>query len=255
MLKKMIASLDDVEEKYRALYTEQADGTFSLDVQIEGADSAEGLKNNNYELKKEKLKLQEKLDALEKEKAKLEEQDMMDQNKFQELLEAKTKAWEAEKTQLMEKTGTLESRLKDNALNTALKNLASELAGDRALLIEPHLKSRLTITGEDGDFKVQVMDGAGNPSIMTTEQLAEEFRNNAAYAPILKGRNSTGAGAGGDGDGAGSSATLASYEKYFNPKGKEYSPTKQAELASKDKVMHDELVEKYQLNSIYAHVK
>lgn len=253
MLKKVVASLDDVEEKYRGLYTEQADGTFKLDVMIEGSDNLEGLKTNNYELKKEKLALQAKLQELLDKDGSRQEQDLLDQKKYEELLASKEKTWAEKETATTARLQALETRLRETALSSALKSLAVELAGDRSLLIEPHLKSRLDVVEENGEFKVVVKDAAGAVSTLTTAQLAEEFRNTEIFAPILKGRNSSGGGGGSEGDGASGPASLAQYEKYFNPKGKDYSPTRQRELQDKNKAMHDELVKKYNLNSLSAY--
>jgi len=254
MLKKLIASLNDVEEKYRGLYTEQADGTFKLDVVIEGMGDIEGLKQNNYDLKGEKIKLQERLEALEAAENERKNQGLLDNKQFEELLASKEAEWNAKLEEKENRAKALLDSVKSTTLQTSITNLAVELAGERSALIAPHITSRLSVEEKDGVFTVVVKDTNGNASAMTLEQLSEEFKNNSLYAPILKGRNSSGSGGGGDGSGGEGAADAATYEKYYNPKGADYNAAKQTELQGKNKELHDALVKKYDLDNPMVHI-
>lgn len=255
MLKKRIASLNDVDEKYRGLYTEQSDGTFLLVLDIEGMGDIDGLKQNNYDLKGEKIKLQERLDELEEQDKKRKDQNLLDDKKYDELLQSKEKAWQDKFDAQETRTNTLLESVKTSTLNSALTSLATELAGERSALLEPHLKSRLNVEEKDGAFTVSINDVNGNASAMTLEQLSEEFKANKVYAPLLKGRDSSGSGGGSDGTGDGEGAAdVATYEKHYDPKGANYSAAKQTELQSKNKDLHDSLVKKYDLNNPMVHM-
>ena len=98
MLKKLIASLDDVEEKFRGLYTEQEDGTFKLDIQVEGLEDVTGLKANSKKLKEEKIRLQEELDTLNQKMSDADEDGLEAKGEYEKLLGIKKQQFDADLT-------------------------------------------------------------------------------------------------------------------------------------------------------------
>jgi hypothetical protein len=232
-----------VDAAYQHLYTELDDGTYTLNIAIEG-DDLSGLKNNASKLKSEKLKLQAKLDKLEDDERKRNETYLEDKGQYELLIEQKEKTFNDKLTQSEERAIQAESRLKKTILASELDALATNLAGDNSVLIKPHLKSRLIV---NEDFSIKVLDQVGNESTMTTEQLLEEFKSSEVFAPILKSRGSSGGGANG---GSGRTGTSDQYAKYFDESNAEYSPMKQGDLQLSDPEIYASLNKKYNLDSI-----
>ncbi len=248
MLKKLVADINTVDEKYRIFYTEQTDGTFKLDDALSPDDS--GLKSTNLELKKEKIKLKEQMDALQ---AKIDADhvnDLEGKEKYDELLETKTTQFNDKMAAATLKTAKLENALKERTINSAITDLAITLAGDRAELLKPHLGARFEVEIVDDEPVLKILDDKGQAGTLTKEQLIEEFKKNKMFAPILKGRDSSGGGSGG-GSGGDDQADAASWEKYFNEDNSEYNTEKQDELKKKDKGLHDSLVKKFGLDDPY----
>jgi len=252
MLKKKIAKIEDVLEKYRGLYTEQEDGTFLLDDEIVGDGDTSGMKANNEKLLAEKRRLQEEKDELIKQAAAAKEDDLGAKGEYEKLLALKTESWETELATEKKKNETLIEAVKKEKRESMVSEIATELAGDKAALLTPHLANRVQVEADGDGFKVTILDINGNPSTMTKEQLGEEFKNNELFSGAILGRQSSGGGAGGGagGNGAEDSAT---WENYFKPNTPEYSPMKQMELEEKNKDLHDALAAKY-IGDIYAQV-
>lgn len=258
MLKKKINSLDEVDKKYKDLYVKQLDGTFLLDVFVEGAAdekaSLDGLKKNNHELKGEKLKLQELLKVFEDKENERTNKDLLENKKYDELLLAKDKEWQTKYEKLQKENVVLTENIKKTFLDNKVSSLATELAGDRAELLKPHLKTRLSVIEKDGSFVLEIKDINGNVSPMTLEQLGVEFKGNELFAPILSGRKASGSGGGGDEGNNRQHADASTHEKYYNPQTKDYNAARQNELQTKNKELHDSLVKKYDLTNPSAHV-
>ncbi len=251
MLKKLLATLDGLDAKYHALYLKQEDGTYKLDESMipSNVEDVTGLKNNNLALKQEKIDLQDKLDIIAAKEKAAEEQGLSDDKKYDELLGRKTDEFNTKIKVEEDKTAKAVGSLKSSMIKSAVNSLAQRLAGDSATLLTPHLTHRFQVNDVEGEYTLQITDVNGVASNMTVDQLAEEFKSNKLYAPLLKGRDSSGGGSGG-GSGAGGDAG-GNYAKYFDPAGPDYNSEKQYELEQKDKVAHDKLVKKYGLDDPY----
>jgi hypothetical protein len=99
----------------------------------------------------------------------------------------------------------LEVHLIDNSAITAL----NEHKGNVRLLL-PHVKSSARVVEDNGEFRVEVIDAAGNPRIgrkgdaMTIAEYVEEMRSSDAYAVAFAADNRQGTGhppSGGTGSG------------------------------------------------------
>ncbi len=90
--------------------------------------------------------------------------------------------------------------------NTTVKHVATEISqmflAPAAVMsmIAGRLKSEIT----NGVAVTRVLDKNGQPSAMSVEDLKNEFKADASFAPILVGSKASGGGAAGSGGGAGS---------------------------------------------------
>ncbi len=240
MLKKTINDLTDVEEEYRSLYSENGEGSFSLNIEVEGSGVTEtdidGLKRNQQALKAEKLRLKEKLDNLESQLNTKEEQELESKGQYDQLIQRKEQEFKEKLEQADEKTAQATTLYKDSLITTELNDLATELAGDRAKLLMPHLRDRISVDDENHLIYQDASD---------RESLLKEFKNNSLFAPILKDRDSSGGSANGTDNTKGDTSDIS---KYFDPSSTEYSPTKQGEIQQENPEAYKNLSSKFGLD-------
>jgi len=252
MLKKILDSLEGLDEKYHQFYTKnETSGKYELDsaLVIDNTEDVTGLRNNNSALKAEKLALQARLDKLAEDEQVNHESGLEAEKKYGELLELKTGQFDEKLGLANAKADNAEKSLKSSLINAAVTSLAVELAGENAELLKPHLVSRFQVNLVESNYVLQISDKNGNVSALTREELSEEFRKNKTFKPLLKGRDSSGGGSnGGSGSGYGKEADV---QKYFDPSSKEYSSEGQYEVEKTDKALHDKLVKKFGLDDIY----
>ena len=174
------------------------------------------------QLRESVAKLEQNNQALLKEKAeakKKAEDAMLEAAKKGGDIEAVEKSW-------MEKYAKLEAESNESNVNYQgmINNLtvgaaASAIAAEIAVpgsadVLNPHIKSRLTVEIKDGKPSTRVLDVNGQPSAATLQELAEEFKNMPAFAPIIVGSLARGAGgAGGEGEGESNTMTREKYRK------------------------------------------
>lgn len=85
----------------------------------------------------------------------------------------------------------------------AAMKLATELAdGVNAELLSTFIAPRLKYTDEG----IKILDGNGQLTVSTIEDLKTDFQNNARFASLLKGNQSSGGGAAGGGKSSGAAA-------------------------------------------------
>ena len=134
-------------------------------------------------------------------------------------LEALEKSWqqkladrEAELKAELEKAS---SWVADLTVGQAATQIASEIAitgSAKALL--PHIRARLGTDIRDGRPVTVVLDEDGKPSALTLDELKDQFRNDAAFAPLIVGSKASGAGgAAGRPAGSGNTITRAQLDK------------------------------------------
>lgn len=93
--------------------------------------------------------------------------------------------------------------------------LAAEIFGDNAAIMEHHVKARLTYEVVDGNPTVRVLTKDGKPSAFTVDDLKKEIRNDKMFAPFVVGSKATGGGSpgkGAAGQGAGQQISRAEFE-------------------------------------------
>mgnify|MGYP003665796451 FL=1 len=136
-----------------------------------------------------------------------------------------------EKDRLAKESGDFESLYKSSAeklesttksLNELQQNIAVEKKGNAAMKIAAELAEGANIDllstfidtrlkYQEGDLKVT--DASGNLTISTVDDLRNEFKNDARFASLLKGNQSSGGGAtGGDNTSGGAAKTKSRAE-------------------------------------------
>tara|TARA_R110001606_G_scaffold364986_1_gene519693 strand:+ start:21417 stop:22139 length:723 start_codon:yes stop_codon:yes gene_type:complete len=203
-------------EKHSALdsalqpfYVKQDDGNYRLDADI--PDSS-GLKAKADELLGETKRERELRKAAEDRAKALEDerQKALDDNaRAKGDVESLEKSYQERIAKLNEdstgKVSTLQKQIYDLTVGQAANNLANELSikgSAKALL--PHIQNRLTLTeDENGKQVVKVLDANGGKTLMTIEDLKQEFRSDEAFKPLIAANGASGSGANGANGGAG----------------------------------------------------
>lgn len=127
-------------------------------------------------------------------------------------VEALEKSW-AEKLRAIEEAKNnevsgLKSLLDGVTRGATAATVAAEIFGQHSDLMRPHVDSRLRTEIIDGKPQVRVLDAAGNLTALTIDDLKNEFKNSAKFAPFVVGsRASGGTGVNGNGSG-GTIATI-----------------------------------------------
>lgn len=201
MFKYKLENLDGLEESQKDLY-ELRDGAYFLKVDgLPEQEDFSGLKASHAALLAEK-KEQQRLAKEAEEKRKAAEEEAARKNGD---LEAIENSWK-EKLSLTENTykdqlSSAQQKIYELTVGSQANALASMLAvkGSESVLL-PHIKQRITL---DENSNIRVLDLQGKPSAMSLDDLANEFRNNAAFKPLIAANVSTGGGAAGFGSAGG----------------------------------------------------
>lgn len=190
-----------LDESLQGLYAETDEG-FALDV--DGIEDTGALKrakeherNARKEAEQKARELKQQYDELQK---KLEEDDAATNRKkgdieaIESSYQKKLKeAEEKSRLEIEKLTGTL----KNSALESTARKLATDLSGDSADLILPHIMRKLSVDLEEGTPKIRVLGDDGQPTADSVDDLREFFFTNKTYAPIVVGSKATGGGAAG----------------------------------------------------------
>ena len=229
-------------------YTQEGEN-YRLVVEDDKGDLYGKLKNADKlleEKKREEQRRKELEEALKQYEAKQKEEELKkleEQGKYEELLKRLEAEKEAKIQELQQKAEAEAQARKEMLLNLKVKEIATALAGERAALLEPHLRNRLDIR----DDKVIILDSTGVPNPnMTDDKLIDEFKTNPLFAPVIKGRDSTGGGTvGANGNTAG-----GDWEQYFDRSSPNYSIMKQIDLEKENPALYAQLIKKFGLDDI-----
>lgn len=204
MLKLILDNLDGLDEAQQALYKkDDKTGKFHLDLDPADLPDVNGLKSKVQELLDEKKEEQRKAREAAEKAAKASGDVEALETSWRTRLETETGALNAT-------NGTLRTQLEALTVGRTATELAAELAVVRngvssAKALLPHIERRLKMeAGADGEIKVRVLGSDGKPSAMTLDQLKDEFKNDAVFAPLIQASKAGGSGAdGGKGDNGG----------------------------------------------------
>lgn len=212
-LKLILETLDGLTEAQQSLYKkDEKTGKFHLDVDPADIPDVEGLKSKVTELLNEKKEEQRK--AREAEAARQAAADQAARASGD--IQALDKSWQ---TRLDNETGTLKGELSKSQAQLAkltVGRTATEIAAELAVVTNgvssakallPHIERRLSMEVNGDEIKVRVLGADGKPSALTLDQLKDEFRNDAAFAPLIQASKAGGSGADGGNKGNGGGAT------------------------------------------------
>lgn len=193
----------------QGLYVKQDDGNYRLDADIPDMD---GLKAKNDELlgetKQERQKrkeLETRLAEIEAEKAKNAEDIARAKGDVESIEKSYLEKLQKQDTDYGGKISALEKQIYDLTVGQAATNLANELSiKGSAIALLPHIQNRLSLEqDENGQRVIKVLDVNGSKTLMTLEDLKQEFRSNEAFKPLIAASGASGSGANGANSGAG----------------------------------------------------
>lgn len=203
-------------EKHSALdsalqpfYVKQDDGNYRLDADIPDssglkakADELLGETKRERELRKAAEERANALEAAQKEAANENARAKGDVESLEKSYLEQIQKLNEESTG---KVSTLQKQIYDLTVGQAATNLANELSikgSAKALL--PHIQNRLTLAEDDnGKQVVKVLDANGGKTLMTIEDLKQEFRSDEAFKPLIAASGASGSGANGANGSAG----------------------------------------------------
>lgn len=149
----------------------------------------------NAELLSEKKKAQQKYDEAEAEKAKLKDEKLLKDGKYEELY----KSAEEQKRIYKEKMEALDNERGRERVRTEALRLASQLAdGVNAELLSEFIERRIKYS-EDA---FRVLDPHGGLTVSTLDDLKREFELSDRYKALLRGSKASGGNASGSGSGS-----------------------------------------------------
>jgi hypothetical protein len=116
-------------------------------------------------------------------------------------IETLEKSWKS-KLDLATSDAALKLAEKDKFIQGVLvdsvaTSLASELSGENAHLLLPHITPRLVADLTGAKPLTRVLDGEGKPSALSVEDLKKEISGNKKFAPIIIASKASGGGAAG----------------------------------------------------------
>lgn len=212
--------LNALPDAIRPEYTKQEDGTFLLKMEMpdgweisNGSGTAQLKIALNSERKKrtELEKIVEAYKGINPEEAKdaLSKRDEYDtknidkDKEFQRKLEAMRtqiiQAHEIEKKPLLDKTAKMDKYLRRVLVDDAATNALAKAGVKNLKLITPHMRERLRVVEENGDYRVVTLDDNGDPAIDGTgmnpgmDWLVKQMVENFPEAFPGTGRSGTGA--------------------------------------------------------------
>jgi hypothetical protein len=211
MLKFKVLSLDEVEEQFRSLYTEQEDGSFQLGV--DGIDDASELKGALAKERQAAKEAERRAKELERKQQELEEERLKEQNDFKSLYSRANEKAQALEDQIKQRDAQMREKTKDSIAQAISSEIAID--GSSARLLK---REALEFIELEDDQEVFRIGGVTVDRRAVIEHLSTEFPRN------VKGSGASGAGASG-GANSGGSATVNPFKK-----GESFNLTEQGRL-------------------------
>lgn len=206
-LKLTLDSLDGVDAGLVPLYVKTDDGKFKLDA--EGLDQIQGaLKAANKEAADRRVAL-EKLKGVDPEeyhrlKAEAEERTTkghLDKGEFEKIKEQMAAKHLADIQSKDSVITNYRSALEQHLIDAQATAAIAEAKGIPQLLL-PHIKGRVKVLEENGQFKVQILNAAGGQMVAdaagtpaTFKHLIDEFKADPIYGRAFEGTGASGGGA------------------------------------------------------------
>ncbi|RZL39236.1 MAG: hypothetical protein EOP35_04155 [Rubrivivax sp.] len=214
-----VDSLDGIAEAQRPLYKE-SNGKFVLDV--DGYEDPVGLKSalqaerNNAKTATQQVaawkalgKTPEEIQALVESAAQAERDKLTKGGEWDKLKLQMTEQHTVELGKKDERIKTLTTSLERRLIDADATAAIAAAKGVPALLL-PHVRASVRVIEDGGDFKVQVVDAAGNPRVngkgefLSIADLVGEMRQSDVYGRAFEPTGTTGGGSQQGGGGGGS---------------------------------------------------
>lgn len=97
------------------------------------------------------------------------------------------------KTQTDDAYSSLYTALTDVILNDKANSISSELSINGSDILAPHIRNRLDVEmDENHKISMTVKDADGNKSLLSANELMDEFRSNPSFEPFIKGSAASG---------------------------------------------------------------
>lgn len=218
--------LDLIPEAQRTLYKE-SNGKFVLDV--DGYEDPVGLKSAlskerdraNAAEKQAKAwaasgKTPDEVAALIQSAAQAEADKLGKSGEWDKLKDQMATQQKAELSKKDERILTLTKSLERRLIDADATAAIAAAKGVPALLL-PHVRAAVKVIEDGGDFKVQVVDAAGNPRVngkgefLSIADLVSEMRQSDVFGRAFEPSGTTGGGAANSGAGAGKTITQAAF--------------------------------------------
>jgi hypothetical protein len=222
-----VDAIDTVPEAQRSLYKE-SNGKFVLDV--DGYEEPTGLKTA---LTKERErastaekqarawanlgKTPEEIQALVDAQAQAERDKLTKGGEFDKLRQQIIDQHKTELGKKDERIGTLTKSLERRLIDADATAAIAAAKGSPILLL-PQVRASVKVIEEDGDFRVQVVDKAGNPRVnskgefLSIADLVSEMRADPDFGRAFEPSGTTGSGANPSGRVSGKTMTQAAFD-------------------------------------------
>jgi hypothetical protein len=225
---------EHIKGEYKESDTEE--GTYVLEV--DGAEDTGALKRAKEHEKEARKKaedatkkLQEQLEELQGQLEELQNKGKSGDDKVA-AAEAKLKAQLAKREkELTDQLTSTQAALKAQMVDSVALRIATELAGDNAEILLPHVARRLQADIADGKAVTKVLAADGSATDLTPEGLQKEFLSNTKFSSIIVGSRASGGGAGGGRKGASGVKKLS-----------EMTATEEAKFANENPEVYQQMV-------------
>jgi hypothetical protein len=221
-LQFIVDSLDTIPEAQRALYVKDGD-KFRLD--LDGYEDPANLKSalqKERDAKRDAVamakawkdfgKTPEEIQTLLEAHAQTEREKLTKAGEWDKLREQMTTQHTAELTKREESATKLRGQLERHLVDAAATAALAAAKGSPDLLL-PHVKTRVKVVEENGEYAVRIVDAAGNPRVngkgefLSMSDLVGEMRQSEVFAPAFLAPGASGGGARQTSAGGGGSST------------------------------------------------
>lgn len=211
MLKRVLDSLDDLDESLRGLYVEQADGSYRLDAEPDdGAELKRALERSRTEAKQLKVQLS-KFDGVDADEytrlsqrvVELEALKGKRDDDYEKLKEQLAEKYTGQLDKLKQQTAELTTQLHTRALEAEASAAVAQHKGVPELLM-PFIRERAKVVGENGEAAIRVFDEKGVERLsprsgvdapMSVAELVEEMKSDSQFSRLFDGSGGSGGGA------------------------------------------------------------
>lgn len=214
-LKHKVTSLDEVAEKYRALYT-QLGNEYVLDDEVK--EDTTSLKNAKDHEKAERQKAEQRASVAESRLKQIDDKDAETASKKARAdkdIESIDATWQARfdsnAEELNAKICDKDAAIHKLVIKSTAMGIATKIAiPGTAKFLAQDLEARLEVGERNGEIVALVKDANGVASGATTlDALQQSFVDNPEYASLIVGSKASGGGAGESNGGGASTKSLS----------------------------------------------